>query len=79
MAKKRVLVVDDEEDILELIEHNLKNEGYEVQSVTTGENALRTASENTPDLIVLDLMLPGVDGLEVCRRLKENGVFPLSF
>ncbi len=72
MAKKHVLIVDDEEDILELIEHNLKREGYEVQSVTTGEKALRAASEKIPDLIVLDLMLPGVDGLEVCRRLKEN-------
>ncbi|GBD93261.1 transcriptional regulatory protein YycF [bacterium BMS3Abin05] len=72
MARKRVLVVDDEEDILELIGHNLKKEGYDVQSVATGEEALRAASENIPDLIVLDLMLPGVDGLEVCRRLKED-------
>jgi len=72
MARESVLVVDDEREILELVEYNLKNEGYSVTCVTTGEDALRTARLKAPDLIVLDLMLPGVDGLEVCRRLKSD-------
>lgn len=70
MAKERILVVDDEEDILKLVEYNLSKEGYRVTCVETGEQALTEARQSIPDLIVLDLMLPGVDGLDVCRRLK---------
>ena len=66
----QVLVVDDEEDLLELVRYNLSRDGYKVTCVATGEEAFRAARKQTPDLIVLDLMLPGVDGLEVCRRLK---------
>jgi len=72
MARKTILVVDDETDILELISYNLEREGYTVVSVTSGEAALVEADRLRPDLIVLDLMLPGMDGLEVCRRLKRN-------
>jgi two-component system alkaline phosphatase synthesis response regulator PhoP len=72
MAKEHVLVVDDEPDILALVEYNLQKEGFAVTCVTTGEAALATARTRLPDLIVLDLMLPGVDGLEVCRRLKAD-------
>jgi len=72
MAKGRILVVEDEEDILELVGYNLSNEGYDVDRVTTGEDALKSAGKHLPDLIVLDLMLPGIDGLEVCRRLKSS-------
>lgn len=72
MEKHRILVVDDEEDILELVAYNLKRQGYEVRTVTTGEQALSSVEPNLPDLIVLDLMLPGVDGLDVCRMLKTN-------
>jgi len=72
MAKETVLVVDDEEDILELISYNLAKEGYTVHSVTSGEAALSQVLRSPPDVIVLDLMLPGVDGMEVCRRLKRN-------
>ena len=72
MARESVLVVDDEREILELVEYNLKNEGFAVTCVATGEDALRAARLKAPDLIVLDLMLPGVDGLEVCRRLKSD-------
>lgn len=72
MAKGRILVVDDEEDILELVRYNLTREGYEVEGLTTGEQALTKVREQPPDLIVLDLMLPGIDGLEVCRLLKNN-------
>ncbi len=71
-SKPRVLVVDDEEDILELVRYNLAKEGLQVECAPTGEEALTAASLRHPDLIVLDLMLPGIDGLEVCRRLKKD-------
>ena len=67
-----VLVVDDEEDLLELIRYNLHEEGYRVRCAMNGDEALRSVRENIPDLIVLDLMLPMIDGLEVCRRLKSD-------
>jgi two-component system phosphate regulon response regulator PhoB len=67
---QRILVVDDEDDLLELLRYNLTREGYQVTCVATGEDALRSVRRQAPDLIVLDLMLPAIDGLEVCRRLK---------
>jgi two-component system alkaline phosphatase synthesis response regulator PhoP len=72
MAKERVLVVDDERDILELVKYNLSKEGYAVTCVPTGEDALREARTRLPGIIILDLMLPGIDGLEVCRILKGD-------
>jgi len=72
MEHKKILVVDDEEDILELVRFNLSREGYKISTAATGEEALKSAEKNNPDLIVLDLMLPGIDGLEVTRRLKGN-------
>ncbi len=72
MAKEHILVVDDEEDILELVRYNLTKEGYRVSTVTSGEEALKAARTSQPDVILLDLMLPGVDGLEVCRLLKQD-------
>ncbi len=72
MEKATILVVDDEEDIIELVELNLTREGYRVLGCTTGEKALEIARSKLPNLIVLDLMLPGIDGLEVCRRLKSS-------
>jgi len=72
MAKEVILVVDDEEDIRELVELNLSREGYQVLSCDTGERALELVRSGKPDLVVLDLMLPGVDGLEVCRQLKAD-------
>lgn len=71
-AKQRVLVVDDEDDLLELVRYNLAKDGYDVECVGSGEQALLSARANPPDLVVLDLMLPAVDGLEVCRRLKAD-------
>ena len=71
MAKETILVVDDEEDILELVRHHLKREGYAVQCADSGEKALTAARSGPVDLIVLDLMLPGIDGLEVTRQLKN--------
>ena len=72
MRKKKILVVDDEEDIVELLEYNLKKEGYQVFKAMTGEEALELAKGEAPDLIILDLMLPGLDGLEVCKILKKD-------
>lgn len=72
MAKDRILVVDDEEDLLELIHYNLSKEGYRVTCAASGEEALSEARSNPPDLIVLDLLLPSVDGLEVCKLLKND-------
>lgn len=70
--KDVILVVDDEEDIRELVRYNLSKSGYNVMTAGTGEEALQTAHEVRPMLVVLDIMLPGIDGLEVCRRLKAD-------
>ncbi|MDD2316788.1 MAG: response regulator transcription factor [Desulfobacterales bacterium] len=72
MAKEKILVVDDEEDIVELVRYNLSREGYQTLSAETGEKALRLARTEKPDLVVLDLMLPGMDGLEVTRAMKGD-------
>jgi len=72
MSKASILVVDDEEDIRELVQLNLDREGYRVLTCESGEQALAVIRSKTPDLIVLDLMLPGIDGLEVCKRLKAD-------
>ncbi len=70
--KKFVLIVEDEEDIRELVSYHLLKEGYQVASVASGEEALAVAEKQTPDLILLDVMLPGVDGLTVCQRLRAS-------
>ena len=72
MSKEKILVVDDEEDILELVRYNLVREGYTVTCASSGEAALKASVSESIDLIILDLMLPGIDGLEVARRLKVN-------
>jgi len=72
MARQTILVVEDEGDILELITVNLTREGLRVIGVATGEEGLEAAREEAPDLIVLDIMLPGMDGLEVCRALRAD-------
>ncbi|HBC87986.1 MAG TPA: DNA-binding response regulator [Lentisphaeria bacterium] len=72
MGKGNIFAVDDEEDILELIRMNLEKEGYKVTSIGTGEECLKKSREKIPDLILLDLMLPGIDGLDVCRTLKND-------
>ena len=75
MLKQSVLVVEVEEDIRELVSYNLLKEGYQVAGVASGEDALAAVDAKPPDLVLLDLMLPGLDGLSVCRKLKAN---PLS-
>ena len=70
--KEKILVVDDEKDILELIDYNLSKNGYRVKTVTSGEDALELIKENDYDLIILDLMLPGVDGFDICKIIKSD-------
>ena len=72
MAKPTILVVDDEEDILELVKLHLRQEGFTVILAETGEQALKLVQAQPPGLVVLDLMLPGVDGLDVCKRMKAD-------
>jgi two-component system alkaline phosphatase synthesis response regulator PhoP len=72
MAKEAILVVDDEADILELVRYNLAKDGYQIACVSTGEDALAFVRNNPPQLVLLDLMLPGIDGLDVCRSIKSD-------
>jgi two-component system phosphate regulon response regulator PhoB len=72
MAKEKILVVDDEEDILELVRYNLSREGYDITCTTSGEKTLALVKADPPQLIILDLMLPGIDGLGVAKDLKSN-------
>jgi two-component system OmpR family response regulator len=77
---QRVLVVDDEPSIVDAVATSLRYEGFEVEEATTGRSALAIAQERTPDLIVLDVMLPDLDGLEVTRRLRTDGIrVPILF
>jgi DNA-binding response OmpR family regulator len=69
---KRILVVEDEPDMVELIRYNLEKEGFRVDAAADGEQALSKAPRVLPDLVLLDLMLPGLDGLEVMRRLRAS-------
>ena len=73
----RVLVVDDEATLTDTIRYNLRREGYEVHVAGEGNEALRLARASAPDLVVLDLMLPGLDGLEVCRELRRDSTVPI--
>ena len=70
--KKTVLIVEDEEDILALLHYNLIKAGYNVECASHGEEALSAIAAYKPDLILLDLMLPGIDGMEICRRLRSD-------
>ncbi|MCB0352463.1 MAG: response regulator [Bdellovibrionales bacterium] len=72
MAKEQILVVEDEEEIVELIDYNLGREGFKIERATTGEDGLAIARSLKPDLILLDIMLPGIHGLDVCRSLKSD-------
>src|SRR3982750_2718452 len=71
-GRKRILVVDDEKDLVDLITYNLQRNGYDFLAATSGTEALEIAQREQPDLIILDLMLPGIDGTEVARRLKAD-------
>ena len=70
--KKKILLVDDEVDLLQFIKYRLESFGYEIVTLTTGEEALAWLATNIPDLILLDIVLPNIQGEEVCKRLKSN-------
>ena len=72
MAEKVIAIVDDEEDIVELVSHHLKREGYRVKEFHNGRDFLSFLESIIPDLVLLDIMLPGIDGLEICRMLKSK-------
>jgi len=72
MAQATVLVIDDEKDVLELLRYNLEKGGFEVVAARDGESGLKAATASPPDAIILDVMMPGLDGLGVCRRLREE-------
>jgi len=72
MGKEKILVVDDEKDIIELLQYNLEKEGYRISCAYSGEKCLENVKTELPDLILLDLMLPEIDGLDVCKFLKNN-------
>ena len=76
-APTRVLVVEDDPTVAEVVARYLEREGFVVESVGDGKQALARADERLPDLVVLDIMLPGLDGLEVCRRLRSRAPIPV--
>lgn len=78
-VKHKILVVDDEPDILELIEYNLKKEGYLVYTATNGQEGVTKAKEVLPDLIILDVMMPKMDGIEACRIMRTMPEFKNTF
>jgi phosphate regulon transcriptional regulator PhoB len=72
MAKRKILIIEDDKDIVEMLEYNLQEEGYETVSALNGETGIALAGREKPDLIILDIMLPIMDGFEVCRTLKND-------
>jgi two-component system, OmpR family, alkaline phosphatase synthesis response regulator PhoP len=75
----KILIVDDEPDILELLEYNLKKEGFQVFTANNGEDAIQKAKKTLPDLIILDIMMPKLDGIETCRMLRQLPEFKNTF
>jgi two-component system response regulator MprA len=73
----QILIIEDDEAIIKFLRRGLAYEGYQVNAATDGQTGLALARDNPPDLVVLDLMLPGIDGLEVCRRLRAGGSLPI--
>ncbi|GIW09643.1 MAG: DNA-binding response regulator [Dehalococcoidia bacterium] len=73
----RILVIDDDQKILNTVRRGLAYEGYQVDVAESGEEGLRKAREHEPDLVILDVMLPGIDGFEICRRLRAGGDVPV--
>ena len=70
-SKAKILLVDDEPDILEIVSYNLKNEGYQVYTAENGEEAIKKAKKKKPDLVILDVMMPVMDGIEACEKMRK--------
>lgn len=75
----KVLAIDDEKDILLLLKYNLESEGYHVKTASSGKEGIKVAGEFNPDLILVDIMMPEIDGIEVCRRLREIDKFTSTY
>ncbi len=75
--KEKILIIEDDEAIIKVLHRVLSYEGYEIFKALNGQQGLNSARENHPDLVILDVMLPGMDGLEVCRRLRLGGSIPI--
>ena len=71
MKKEKILLVDDEADILEIVGYNLKKEGYEISTADNGKDAIKIAKKENPDLIILDVMMPEMDGMETCYQMRN--------
>jgi len=78
-TKQKILIVDDEPDILELVEYNLKKEGYQVYVASNGQDGISVARKVQPDLIILDIMMPKMDGIEACRLMRSIPEFKNTF
>src|SRR4051812_30731264 len=79
MIKKKILIVEDERDILQLLKYNLTKEGYQIFTAKDAESALPLVYKSKPDLIILDIMLPKMDGLELCRVIRRDTQTPIIF
>lgn len=79
MAKGKVLIVDDDEDIRELVLHSLQSRGYQVMEASTGEQGVKTALAENPDLIILDIEMPGMDGIQACQEIRKRLLAPIIF
>jgi len=72
MNRNKIVVIEDEPDIVEVLSYNLKREGFNVLSVERGDEGLNLVRNQSPNLVILDLMLPGMDGLSICRQMKSD-------
>ena len=72
MPKPKILIIEDERSLIDILSYNLSREGFDVASASDGAEGLRRAQSTAPDVIVLDLMLPGLDGLQICRQLRSD-------
>lgn len=77
MMGKKILVVDDEKPIADILKFNLEKEGFEIVMAHDGDEAIEKANEEQPDMVLLDIMLPGKDGLEVCREIRKSSEMPI--
>lgn len=78
-VRSRILIVDDDVDILELLKYNFENEGYDVKTLVDSKNTIRVAKKFSPDLIILDIMMPDINGLEVCEQLRSLSCFQNTY
>ena len=78
MSTKKILLVDDESDILDFLSFNLSSAGYDVKTASNGEEGIRIANEFEPDLILLDMMMPEMDGIETCEKIRESEILGKS-